>query len=176
MDAIFGLAQKLTPEARTFGFVYNLGEVNSVSVINSAKEFFDANGLNYMEATVTGTAEVQQAALSLVGQVDAFFTPIDNTVASAMPVFVRVATEAGIPIYPGADSMVIDGALGTVGIDYAILGKETAALVSSVLDGTPISELPVVKMSEFRTIVNRSTAEALNISLDGLGGEVEIVE
>jgi len=176
VQSIFAFARQLVPEARTFGFVYNLGEVNSVSAINAAKAYLAASGLTYYEATVTSTAEVQQAALSLVGRVDAFFTPTDNTVASAMPIYARVAIDAGLPIFTDADSMVIDGGLATVGIDYAILGAETARLVSRVLAGTPISELPVVGMSDFRTIVNRATAEAIGVSLDGLGDYVEIYE
>ena len=176
VESIFGLAQRLTPEARTFGFVYNLGEVNSVTVINNAKELFAQLGLEYVEATVTNTAEVQQAALSLVGRVDAFFTPIDNTVAAAMPVFAQVALDAGLPIYTGADSMVMDGGFATVGIDYAILGQETARLASRVLYGTPISELPIIEMQEFRTVVNRATADALGITIDGLVEYYEIYE
>ena len=174
LEAIFNFALELVPEIRTFGFVYNLGEVNSVAAINDAKALLASLGLEYREATVTSTADVQQAALSLVGHVDAFFTPTDNTVAAAMPVFTQVAIDAGLPIFTGADSMVIDGGLATVGIDYAILGRENARMVSRVLAGTPISELPVVTMQEFRTIVNRNTAEAIGVSLDGLGNDVEI--
>jgi len=176
VESIFELAQRLTPDARTFGFVYNLGEINSVTVINNAKALFAELGFEYLEATVTSTAEVQQAALSLVGQVDAFFTPIDNTVAAAMPVFAQVALDAGLAIYTGADSMVMDGGFATVGIDYAVLGVETARLVSRALGGTPIAELPVVEMQEFRTIVNRATADALGITIDGLVQPDEIYE
>jgi putative ABC transport system substrate-binding protein len=176
VESIFALARLLTPEAQVFGLVYNLGEANSVAAINRAKAYLTANGKSYLEATVTGTAEVQQAALSLVGRVDAFFTPTDNTVAAAMPVYARVALDAGLPIYTGADSMVMDGGFATVGIDYSILGAETARLVVRVLEGTPISELPVVVMQDFRTLVNRATAEALGISLEGLDASIEIFE
>ncbi|MCL2500270.1 MAG: ABC transporter substrate-binding protein [Defluviitaleaceae bacterium] len=176
VESIFALARKLTPNATTFGLVYNLGEANSVAAINRAKAYLTANGMHYLEATVTNSGEVQQAALSLVGYVDAFFTPTDNTVASAMPIYARVAIDAGVPIYTGADSMVMDGGFATVGIDYAILGVETARLAAKVLEGVPISELPVVVMQDFRTVVNRATAEALGISLDGLDPSIEIVE
>lgn len=166
--SIFQMAAQLTPDAKTFGFVYNLGEANSVSVIEDAKAYCDANGLKYLEATVTNTSEVQQAAQSLVSKVDAFFSPIDNTVASAMPTYVQVATAAGLPIYPGADSMVMDGGLGTVGIDYTFLGKETAKMTIAILEGTPVAELPVVTMENFRAIVNQETALALGIDITGL--------
>ncbi len=174
VEKIFAVAKELTPEAKTFGFVYNLGEVNSVSVIEKAKAYCDANGLSYVEATVTNSSEVQQAAQSLIGKVDAYFTPIDNTVASAMPTFSQVALEAKLPIYTGADSMVVDGGLATSGIDYTLLGKQTAEMTVKILEGTPVSELPVITMEDFRVIVNQSTAKALGIDISGLK-DAEIV-
>jgi len=176
VEAIFNFAFELTPGIQTVGFVYNLGEVNSVSVINDAKAFLSARGIAYIEATAASTGDVQQAALSLVGHVDAIFTPIDNTVAAAMPVLAQVAIDAGIPIYSGADSKTMDGGLAAVGIDYGILGAETARLVSQVLGGTPASQVPVKTMDDFLTIVNRQTADAIGVSLDGLSSNVVIYE
>jgi len=170
VELVFSLARQLAPEARTFGFVYNLGEDNSVAIINRVKAYFAANGFYYYEAAVTSTADVQQAALSLVGRVDAFFTPTDNTVAAAMPVFAQVAIEASLPIFTGADSMVVDGGLATVGVNYTILGQETARIAAAVLDGTSISDIPVVVMSEFTPTVNRATAEAIGIDVEALEG------
>jgi len=174
VESIFDFALQLTPDIQTVGFVYNLGEVNSVSVINDAKVLFAQLGLQYREATVTNTGEVHQAALSLVGHVDAIFTPIDNTVAAAMPTLAQVAMDAGIPVFTGADSKVMDGGLATVGIDYGILGAETARMVSRVLGGADIADVPVITMADFRTMVNRETAEAIGVSIAGLGSYVEI--
>jgi len=102
--------------------------------------------------------------------VDAFFTPTDNTVAAAMPIFAQVAIEAGLPIFTGADSMVRDGGLATVGVDYTALGAETARLAAQVLEGAAVSSLPVVVMTDFTPTINRATAEALGINIDGLEG------
>jgi putative ABC transport system substrate-binding protein len=168
VESVIALARQLTPDVQTFGLVYNLGEANSVAIINRVKAYLSANGLRYLEATVLGTADVQQAALSLVGRVDAFFTPTDNTVAAAMPVFAQVAIEAGLPLYTGADSMVADGGLATVGINYTALGQETARMAAAVLNGTPISQLPVMVVSDFTPSINRATAEALGIDVSGI--------
>ena len=165
VDQIFDLMEKLTPGVQTVGMIYNLGEDNSVSVINNAKAFCDANGIAYTEATVTNSSEVQQAALSLVGKCQAIFTPIDNTVASAMPVLSQVAIENKIPVYPGADSMVIDGGFATVGVDYILLGRQTAAMAAKILEGTPVSDVPVETLTEVSTIINQTTAEALGIEI-----------
>lgn len=165
VEQVFDLMSRLTPNVKTVGLIYNTGELNSVSVIEQAKAYCDANGLSYVEATVTGTNEVQQAAQSLVGRCEAIYSPIDNTVATAMPLLAQVAKDAKLPVYVGADSMVNDGGLATVGINYTLLGKQTAAMVAKILGGAPVSEVPVETLSDFSTIINRTTAEALGITI-----------
>jgi putative ABC transport system substrate-binding protein len=165
IEDIFKLASTVTPQAKTFGFVYNSGEINSTSGIQKAKIYCDKNGVKYKEATITSTADLQQAASSLVGQVDAFFTPNDNMVASAMATYVKVATDAKLPIYAGADSMVKDGALATVGIDYTKLGKQTAAMIIRIVNGQTIKDNHVEQVAEYANMININTADKLGITI-----------
>lgn len=174
VQSIFELAAKLTPEAKTFGLVYNTSEVNSVSVIEQTKTYMNENGYTFSEATITNASELQQSALSLVGKVDAIFTPIDNTVASAMAVLTDVSLQNKLPVYVGADSMVGDGGLATVGIDYSVLGKRTAEMAGEILAGKKPSDIPFEVMDDFSTILNPKTAEAIGVSVpeDVLSGAV----
>ncbi len=162
---IFDLAAELTPDAKTFGFLYNAGEVNSVSVIAEAKQVLESRGLNYIEAVVTNTGEVTTAAQSLIGRVDAIYSPIDNTVASAMANLARIAIEAGLPAYVSADSMVADGGLATVGVNYVQLGRQTARMALKILEGTPVAEIPVEVLDRYTVAVNAETAEALGVDV-----------
>jgi putative ABC transport system substrate-binding protein len=162
---IFDLAFELTQDVKTFGFIYNNGEPNSASAINKAKEYCDAKGIKYVEATITNSSELLQASQSVIEKVDAIFTPTDNTVASAMPVLSAEAQKAGIPVYTGADSMVADGGFATVGVNYTILGRQVAAMVKNVIDGKSISEIPVETLSQYTTIINTTTADKIGVSL-----------
>lgn len=165
VNEIFSLASTLTPEVKTFGFIYNTGEVNSVAAIENAKEYCNANGIEFTEVTIASSGELIQAAQSLVDRVDAIFTPTDNTVATAMPVLAAEAIKAGIPVYVGADSMVIDGGFATVGIDYTVLGRQVAAMIKKVIDGESISNIPVETLSEYSKIININTAKEIGIDL-----------
>ena len=157
------MADELTPGIGTYGFVYNEGEVNSQSIIEKAKAFLDARGLAYEEVTVASSGEVQQAARGVIAKgVDALFIPNDNTVASALLV---LAIAAGLPVYPTADSMVRDGGLATVGINYTVLGGQTADMVCRVLEGTPIADIPVELVNESSVVVNGDTAAALGVDV-----------
>lgn len=161
VDQVFDLAKTLTPDIKTIGFIYTASEANSKSVIDEAKKFAQEDGFAYQEMTITNTSELQQAAETLIDKVDAIYTPIDNTIASAMPVLATVGKKAGKPVYVGADSMVVDGGYATVGINYEDLGKKTAEMVADVLKGKAISELPVATLDHFQKVINKTTAKAI---------------
>lgn len=162
---IFGLATEMTPGIETFGFLYNKGEPNSVSVIAQAKEYLESQGIKTIEKTVTTAGEAQQAARVLFESCDAGFSPIDNTVASAMRVVADEAVAAQKPMYVAADSMVQDGGLATVGVNYTTLGKQTADMALRVLSGVPVAEVPVEVLTETTTVVNEETAGALDVDV-----------
>lgn len=161
VDQVFELCKELTPEVKTFGFLYTASEVNSQSVIDEAKKYAKDYGFDYQEVAITNTSELQQAAYSLANKVDAIYTPIDNTIASAMTVLSEVGRESKIPVYVGADSMVMDGAYATVGINYEVLGQKTADMVVEVLEGTPISDIPVATLDNFEKVINKTTANKI---------------
>jgi len=162
---IMELAQRITPDIKTVGALYTSSETNSVSVVNDLKDYAAKNGLTVIEATVTNSSEVQQAVSSLVGKVDAVFSPIDNTVASAMPLVAQVANKAKKPVYVGADSMVKDGGLATFGINYTILGQETAQMAVEILNGKKAGEISVKTMTDMDIYVNKDTAAAIGITI-----------
>ena len=165
VDKIFDLANELTPGIKTYGFLYNLSETNSVSVIADAKAACDAANIAYIEATVTNSGEVTTAAQSLIGKVDAIFSPIDNTVAYAMPNLAQIANEAKLPVYVAADSMVADGGLATVGVNYTQLGKQTADMAVRILEGAAVADVPVEVLDEYATVVNEETAAAIGVDV-----------
>ncbi len=166
IEDIFKLSQKLTPKVKTYGFIYNTSEVNAVASTERAKAYCDENGLEYVEATITNSSDLLQTSQSLMGKVDAIFVPNDNTIASAMPVLSAEAIKAGIPVYTGADSMVIDGGFATVGIDYKVLGRQVGDMAVRILEGQSISDNHVEVINQYSNIINMTTAKALGLELD----------
>ncbi|MEG0616068.1 MAG: ABC transporter substrate-binding protein [Oscillospiraceae bacterium] len=165
VDKIFALAKELTPNVKSFGIVYNMGEPNSVVVVEQAKKYLADNGITLEESPITASGEVQMAAKNLSGKCDAIFVPIDNMVANAMPVLAQEAIAKGKPVYAAADSLVRDGALASVGVNYTNLGKKTADMLIKVLQGTAIKDIPVEILSDNAVVVNADTAKALNIDV-----------
>ena len=162
---IFGLADQLTPGNATYGFLYCTSEVNSVNTIEAAKAYCDENSLKYVEATVTNSSEVQQAAQSLVGSVDAIFIPNDSVVQASMTLVTEVARDAKIPVYGSSATMVDSGAFATVAIGDKAIGAMSADMAVQVLEGTAVSDIPAIVVPASDTVINNQTLEALGITL-----------
>ncbi len=164
-EKIMELAKRITPDIKKVGALYNSSETNSISVVNNLKEYAAKNGMEVIEGTVTNSSEVQQVTQSLADQVDAIFSPIDNTIALAMPIVAQVTESTKTPMYVGADSMVNDGGLATYGINYTSLGQETANMAVEILNGKNPGDMPVRTISDVEIYVNAATAEAIGITI-----------
>ena len=149
------------PEIQTVGLLYSNSEVNSATPIAEAKAYLDAKGIAYLEKTGNTTDEIVTAANSLVGRVDAVFTPTDNVVMAAEAAVAEVLNKAGIPHYAGADSFVQTGAFATCGVNYTELGGATADMALGILQG---GEVPAYRLMDGGIItVNTDTAAAVNV-------------
>ncbi|MDO4266250.1 MAG: ABC transporter substrate-binding protein [Eubacteriales bacterium] len=162
---IFDLSSRLTPDAKTFGFLYCTSEINSVSTVEAAKEYCDANGIAYREAVVTNSSEVQQAAQSLAGEVDAIFIPNDSVIQSAMTLVSEVARDAKIPVYASSATTVASGAFATIAVSDKEIGARSADMAVQYFEGTEIAEIPAVVVPASATVVNSDAVEALGITL-----------
>jgi putative ABC transport system substrate-binding protein len=165
VDEIFRLADTLTPGIRRYGILYNTGEMNAVLTVRNAKAYLDRNGVTYIEATVTNSSEVQQAAESLAGRVDAIYIPIDSMVQSAMPQVAQIARDAKVPVYGSSPVMVVSGALATVSVNDRQVGAVAGEMMDRYFTGTPLAEIPAATMDQFYTVINAGTAGALGITI-----------
>lgn len=177
VSEMFKLADRLTPGCQTYGLLYTTGEINAVTTINDAKAYMDANGLKYVEKVVSNSSEVQQAAQSLVGSVDAIFCPNDSVVQAAMPQIAQIAREAKIPVYGSSAVMVNSGAFATISISDTEIGAISADMADQILKGTPVSEVPAKVVDVFTTVINQNTADAIGASLsDDVKANAVLVE
>lgn len=160
------LMLKIMPQTKNVGVVYSSSEVNSQLQVKILKEVLAAKNINVVAATVSNVNDIQQAAQSLVGKVDAVYAPTDNVIASAMPTLVAITDEAKIPVFCGEGGMVKAGGLATVGIDYYKLGLQTGAMAARILSGKEKpATMAIESQKEMQTIVNTEAAKKLGITI-----------
>lgn len=149
------------PGIKTVGLLYSNSEANSATPIAEAKAYLEEKGIEYIEKTGTTSGEIVEAAASLVGRVDAVFTPTDNTVMAAEASVAELLNADGIAHYTGADSFVQSGAFTTCGVNYTELGTKVADMAFDILQGGEIGEFVV--MDGGIITVNTDTAKAIGV-------------
>lgn len=172
------LLQKICPNAKTIGVIYCSSEVNSEVQVRAMREYAESKGLTVKIATISTVNDIQQAAQSLVGDVDAFYVPTDNVIASAMPNLAAITDAAKKPVICGEPNMVKAGGLATYGIDYYKLGVQTGHMAADVLEGkSKPADMPIQTAKDLKVVVNKRNAAVLGITLpeDILNG-AEVIE
>lgn len=149
------------PDIKTVGLLYSNSEANSTTPIAEAKAYLQEKQIDFVEKTGNTSGEIVEAAASMVGRVDAVFTPTDNVVMAAEVTVAEALNEAGIPHYTGADSFVAAGAFATCGVNYTELGTYTADMAMDILLGGAVPEFHV--MDGGIITVNTETAATLGI-------------
>ena len=156
-------------DLKALGHVYSSGEANAVILANVAREWAEKNGVEFIEAAVTNSAEVRQATQAIAGRVDAIYVSTDNTVVSALAALVDVANSAGVPVM-SADPSSAEGipVLAAHGFSYYAMGRATGRLIAELEEGTKIGDIPVMYMtdpSDVDLLLNLDVAEELGITI-----------
>lgn len=160
------LLKKLVPAAKKVGFLYASSEANSVFQINLAREAAEELGLETQDFTVSSTNDLQQVVQSMVGKVDAVYSPTDNTIAAGMPAVAEIAKQNKLPVIVGEAGMVENGGLASYSLDYYELGKITAAMAVRILKGeAKPADMPIEYQTEFNLQLNQETADAIGITV-----------
>ena len=165
VERILDTIRESFPERTKVGVVWNSSEANSEAVILKLRAHAAVIGLDIVEATVTGTAEVLEASRSLVNRgAQVFLGAGDNTVNLGFDGFTKVANENKIPVFT-TDTELIDGSLIAVGPDFHRTGYDGGKYIARVLRGEKTSDLPIFQTKETLFIINMNTANKLGFKI-----------
>ncbi|MEH6906356.1 MULTISPECIES: ABC transporter substrate-binding protein [Neobacillus] len=154
-------------KAKKIGVIYNSGEQNSVVQVKEVKKIAEEKGAKLVEVSVSTTAEVKQAAESLVGRVDAIYIPTDNTVVTALDSVIAVANSKKIPLFVGELDSLKKGAVAASGFNYFDLGYQSGVMAADILSGKKkASEIPVELPNSLKLVINKKAAEAQGLTVN----------
>ncbi|AIE59277.1 ABC transporter substrate-binding protein [Bacillus methanolicus] len=167
-DAIPNTVKFITEnfKGKNIGVIYNAGEQNSVSQIKIVKNALKKTNVKLVEATVSTSSEVKQAAESLVGKAGVIYIITDNTVVSALESVIKVANDNDIPLFVGELDSVKRGGFAAYGFDYFDIGYEAGEMAAKILKGEKKpSELPVQYPQKLKLLINKKAAKEMNIKI-----------
>jgi len=157
-------------KVKRLGHVYNAGEANSVKLAELVKGICAEKGVQLVSSTVTNSAEVKQAVLSIAGRVDGIYLGNDNTVFSAINAVAEVAIQRKIPLVTADPSSAESGipVLAAIGFDYYAMGRATGKIALRVLAGEKTSNIPAYLSTDpkdFLVVINKDTAAKIGLIL-----------
>ncbi|MDG3145915.1 ABC transporter substrate-binding protein [Streptococcus suis] len=159
------LIKEITPDAKTIGVLYSSNEDNSKIQVAEFKAAAEEAGYTVLEYAVASSNELASTVEVASSKVDAFFTPVDNTVASAFSTVVSVANKSKTPIFTSVEDMVEGGGIASVTLSQYDLGVATGKMTAKILDGANPADTPVQIFNEGTVVVNQKVAKELGITL-----------
>ena len=131
------------------------------------KKAIEDMGMKLVEAHVSTSAEVMQAAQSLVGRVDAIHITSDNTCVSAFESIVKVCNTNNIPLFAGDRDSVPRGAVAAYGPDYFLIGYTAGKKAARILKGEDPGTIPAGLATEYSLWVSLKNAKDQGAKLPG---------
>ncbi|MDA8412761.1 MAG: ABC transporter substrate-binding protein [Desulfobacteraceae bacterium] len=153
---------------KRLGHIYTSSEENAVVLAGIVKQACKELGIEYVETTVSKSAEVKQAVQAIIRRVDALYISTDNTVVSAMSAVADVAMKAKVPIMSADPSSAENyPVLAAWGFDYYKMGRVTGKLVAEILKGKKPEQIPtrfMTKTSDIDLLINLDVARKLGLT------------
>jgi putative ABC transport system substrate-binding protein len=154
---------------KTLGHIYCSSESNAVSLAVIARQVCKEMGIEFLETTVTNSAEVKQAVQTIAGRVDGIYLSNDNTVFSALSAVTDVARKHRIPVMSADPSSAKSHeVLAAWGFDYYKMGVASGELAARVLNGEKTENIPTLFMtdpSDVDLLINLDSAAYLGLEI-----------
>lgn len=168
--------QKIMPNAKSIGYVFSSGEMNSVSLGKDLKAELPKRGLALVDIPANRPTDISMATNSLNGKADLIYTSMDNNVASAFESMVTVANTLKMPIIASDEFSVRRGAAAALGVNDYDFGRTTGKMVVKILDGTPIEQVTPAVMNDLTLYVSpkHASLQGLTLSDDVIKGAINV--
>ena len=167
VDQQIELIKELVPEAKKIAVIYNTAERNSEIQVELAKTACTRLGLELEEEGLVDISDIQTTFSLLDSDIDAIYIPTDNLMAKAAITVHNInKDDKKIPIVCGEIGMNDLCGVATYGIDYYILGQQTARMAFDVLvNGKDISTMPVEYQEKIVFSVNTLIASEIGFTI-----------
>lgn len=159
------LYQRMHPEARVWGTIYNPEEPNSRLHVEKMRQAADELGLTLLEATISDSSQVPQAAESLLGKAQAFMITSDNTTVQNLAALVAFCERHRLPLFAGDVDSVRGGAVAAYGMDYFLVGYAAGRKAGLILQGVKPGDIPWGPLAKFSFVLNVRAAERQGVQI-----------
>jgi ABC-type uncharacterized transport system substrate-binding protein len=160
------LIRSVLPGVRKVATLFSPGEANSVKNLSEFRKYAEKAGIDLLAIPVNTTAEVADAALSMVSaKPDLVCQIIDNLTASSFSNIVMVCDENKIPVFGFVSEQAEKGAVLVLSRDYVQAGKDAVRMAERIFTGESAADIPFEFVSRTEIILNRGAANRYQIRI-----------
>jgi putative tryptophan/tyrosine transport system substrate-binding protein len=177
-DKRFQIIKTLFPNTKSIGLLLEKGHPSTPIEQHGVREQCEKLGIAYHDVVASNLQELLDGTKALLGSVNLIIIsnsrlPMDNVV-NLLPILNRVK----MPTFSFAMEPVKSGAVAGMAADDAKLGRLLAAsVVDVVVNGKPISQVPVKTDPDPRISINESMMHSLGLKFpDTLMKKAELVQ
>ena len=169
LEELLDVVEKVIPQVKNIGVLYNPGESNSVSTLEALEKIAQRRHLKIHKIAVNGAQDIKPALGKLAPRVEVIYLPQDNTVVSALPLVIKETLHGKhlsrkIPLICNDPSSVNQGVLLGLGCDYEKSGEQLGGMIADVLEGKTLT-LPIQRTHIQELRVNGKSAALSGIKI-----------
>ncbi len=179
MEEFVELIKQINPNVKTIGVPLNPSEPNSVFASAKFKKEAEKNGINIIEMAVTNASEIMTVGQALAAKnIDAMVVTADNTVYLGINTLSEICIQHKIPLYVTDAFQVEKGAGIGYGLSYSDWGYKSGMYAVDILNGKPVTELPITALSEYQLLINKNFTEKIGLKFSDslLGRAFKIIK
>jgi putative ABC transport system substrate-binding protein len=153
------------PKVKTIGTVYDPSNQNMQVWVKALKQEAGPAGFSVVESTISGAADVTEAARSLEGRVDTILIGPDATVLAGLAAVGAAALSAKVSLYVVGGDVTTPGVLATLGANYPETGTTAGEGAARVLLGTATGDVPFAQPKGLDVVFSKKTVSSLGLSI-----------
>lgn len=159
------LFKKIQPNLKNLGIIFNIGEANSVSIVEKLRIASTALGIKLIEQGIQKSSDIPQASSKLKNEVDAIFISNDNTALSGISYIIKLCEQDKIPVYVSDTDQVKKGCLAAFGPNQYKIGIQTGDIIKKIKDGKNINNIKIEYPKSTEIFINITAANKLGLSI-----------
>ena len=165
IERTFAVYRAIWPKLASVGLVVQQGHPSAAIEQASTKRYCEANSIAYKDVACASRSELSMAVSTLRGQVDLLIGGNQALLIDNGQLVAQLAAKT--PYVSYAEKPVTDrhALLGVVPDDLKLGRQLAAAMIAVLVDGKPVTAVPITGDDAPRLVVNQAKAEALGLTI-----------
>ena len=161
----FIVLKSIKRKIKRVGVIYT--KVLNEDLASAARSAGEDENIEVVSVPIQSSLDLQKAMTDLMGKVDAMWIPPDPSLNSeeVIKYIGSKSLENKIPCVGPSDRYVRSGAVFSYSVDTIETGRIAGEMTNKILEGTPISKVPVQEIQRPKIIINLKAANLLGLQI-----------